>query len=124
MPGWRRAPATGEARRRRARVSRQRQRLAHVGLGDAFVLAIHPGVLQQLFLIDHLLELGGEVGGPSSAAKAKLRMADLLLRQIDRSELYISDEVFFCGTGVQVAAVVEIDGRPVGDGKIGPVAVL
>jgi branched-chain amino acid aminotransferase len=42
-------------------------------------------------------------------------------RQIDRSELYISDEVFFCGTGVQVCAVVEIDGRPVGGGKIGPV---
>ncbi|MGQ9603277.1 MAG: branched-chain amino acid transaminase [bacterium] len=42
-------------------------------------------------------------------------------RQIDRSELYIADEVFFCGTGVQVAAVVEIDGRPVGDGKIGPI---
>jgi branched-chain amino acid aminotransferase len=42
-------------------------------------------------------------------------------RQIDRSELYIADEVFFCGTGVQVAAVVEIDGRPVGSGKIGPV---
>ncbi len=42
-------------------------------------------------------------------------------RQIDRSELYIADEVFFCGTGVQVAAVIEVDGRPVGDGKIGPV---
>jgi len=42
-------------------------------------------------------------------------------RQVDRSELYISDEIFFCGTGVQVAAVVEVDGRPVGDGKIGPV---
>jgi branched-chain amino acid aminotransferase len=42
-------------------------------------------------------------------------------RQIDRSELYIADEVFFCGTGVQVAAVVEVDGRPVGTGKIGPV---
>jgi branched-chain amino acid aminotransferase len=41
-------------------------------------------------------------------------------RQIDRSELYIADEVFFCGTGVQVAAVIEVDGRPVGDGKIGP----
>jgi branched-chain amino acid aminotransferase len=41
-------------------------------------------------------------------------------RQIDRSELYISDEVFFCGTGVQVAAVIEVDGRPVGTGKIGP----
>jgi branched-chain amino acid aminotransferase len=46
---------------------------------------------------------------------------DTVERQIDRSELYIADEVFFCGTGVQVAAVVEIDGRPVGDGKIGPV---
>jgi branched-chain amino acid aminotransferase len=41
-------------------------------------------------------------------------------RQIDRSELYIADEVFFCGTGVQVAAVIEVDGRAVGDGKIGP----
>jgi branched-chain amino acid aminotransferase len=45
---------------------------------------------------------------------------DTIERQIDRSELYIADEVFFCGTGVQVAAVIEIDGRPVGSGKIGP----
>jgi branched-chain amino acid aminotransferase len=42
-------------------------------------------------------------------------------RQIDRSELYVADEVFFCGTGVQVAAVVEVDGRPEAAGKIGPV---
>jgi len=42
-------------------------------------------------------------------------------RQIDRSELYVADEVFFCGTGVQVAAVIEVDGRPVGTGKIGPI---
>jgi branched-chain amino acid aminotransferase len=46
---------------------------------------------------------------------------DTVERRIDRSELYIAQEVFFCGTGVQVAAVVEIDGRPVGDGKIGPI---
>ncbi|MBV1862682.1 MAG: hypothetical protein KUG77_29945, partial [Nannocystaceae bacterium] len=36
--------------------------------------------------VDMLIGLGGEAGGPSSAAKAKLRMADLLLRQLDRSE--------------------------------------
>ena len=42
-------------------------------------------------------------------------------RQIDRSELYVADEVFFCGTGVQVAAVIEVDGRPVGTGKLGPI---
>ncbi len=42
-------------------------------------------------------------------------------RSIDRSELYIADEVLFCGTGAQVAAVVEIDHRTIGSGKMGPV---
>ncbi len=36
--------------------------------------------------VDLLIELGGEGGGPAAAAKAKLRMGDLLLRQIDQSE--------------------------------------
>lgn len=43
-------------------------------------------------------------------------------RPIDRTELYIADEVFFCGTGAQVAPCVKIDGRTVGSGVIGPVA--
>lgn len=42
-------------------------------------------------------------------------------RSIDRSELYIADEAFFCGTGVQVAPIAAIDGRPVGEGETGPV---
>ncbi len=41
-------------------------------------------------------------------------------REIDRSELYMADEAFFCGTGVQMAAVESIDHRIVGDGKMGP----
>src|SRR5215208_2489931 len=41
-------------------------------------------------------------------------------RAIDRSELYIVDEAFFCGTGVQIAPIATIDGRPVGDGIPGP----
>jgi branched-chain amino acid aminotransferase len=36
-------------------------------------------------------------------------------RDIDRSELYIADEAFFCGTGVQVTPINAIDGRPVGE---------
>ncbi len=40
-------------------------------------------------------------------------------RQIDRSELYIADEVLFCGTGAQVAGIVEIDHRVVGTGTVG-----
>lgn len=43
-------------------------------------------------------------------------------RGIDRTELYIADEAFFCGTGVQVAWIEEIDGRKVGDGTQGPIA--
>lgn len=42
-------------------------------------------------------------------------------RPIDRTELYVADEVFLCGTGVQLAAVVEIDHRPIGTGTTGPV---
>ncbi len=43
------------------------------------------------------------------------------VRSIDRSELYVSDEVFLCGTGVQVSPVVEVDHRPVGSGEVGPI---
>ena len=41
-------------------------------------------------------------------------------RTVDRSELYIADEAFFCGTGVQIAAIASIDRRPVGEGRMGP----
>ncbi len=41
-------------------------------------------------------------------------------RSIDRSELYIADEVFLCGTGAQVSPVIEIDRRRIGDGEPGP----
>jgi len=44
------------------------------------------------------------------------------VRSIDRSELYVCDEVFMCGTGVQVSAVIEVDHRKVGTGEIGPIA--
>jgi branched-chain amino acid aminotransferase len=40
-------------------------------------------------------------------------------RQIDRTELYLADEMFFCGTGAQISAITRIDHRVVGTGKIG-----
>jgi branched-chain amino acid aminotransferase len=46
------------------------------------------------------------------------------IRSIDRSELYIADEMFLCGTGVQISPVVEIDHRPVGSGEVGPIGRL
>lgn len=46
------------------------------------------------------------------------------IRSIDRSELYISDEMFLCGTGVQVSPVIEIDHRKIGSGSVGPITRL
>jgi branched-chain amino acid aminotransferase len=43
------------------------------------------------------------------------------VRKLDRTELLLADEVFLCGTGVQIAEVVSIDDRPVGDGANYPV---
>ncbi len=42
-------------------------------------------------------------------------------RQIDRSELYIADEVFMTGTAAHLTPVVEVDRRNVGSGEIGPI---
>jgi len=42
-------------------------------------------------------------------------------RTVDRTELYVCDEAFFCGTGVQIVAITSIDHRPVGTGRIGPI---
>jgi len=43
-------------------------------------------------------------------------------RPIDRSELYVCDELFFTGTAVGVAPIVRVDHRPVKDGAIGAIS--
>ena len=43
-------------------------------------------------------------------------------RAIDRTELYISDEAFYCGTGAQISPIVSIDNRNLGDGNVGPIS--
>ena len=42
-------------------------------------------------------------------------------RQIARSELYLADEAFYCGTGWAVTPVISIDRHSVGTGQVGPV---
>jgi branched-chain amino acid aminotransferase len=69
--------------------------------------------------------------GPSSAIlegitrRTVLKLAqdmgiETVERDISRTELYVADEVFFTGTGAQVAWVESIDRRAIGTGKIGP----
>ena len=40
-------------------------------------------------------------------------------REIDRTELYLADEAFYCGTGAQISAITTVDHRPIGTGKLG-----
>jgi branched-chain amino acid aminotransferase len=37
-------------------------------------------------------------------------------REIDRTELYVAEEAFLCGSGWEIAPIVSIDKLPVGDG--------
>lgn len=51
-------------------------------------------------------------------AKYVLNM-DVIEREIDRTELYICDEAFLCGSAMEVCPVLNIDGIPVGYGDLG-----
>jgi branched-chain amino acid aminotransferase len=44
---------------------------------------------------------------------------EVVERDIDRTEVYTADECFMTGTAAHVTPVVELDRRPVGDGKMG-----
>lgn len=46
---------------------------------------------------------------------------EVVEREIDRTEVYLAEEAFFCGTGVQIAAITSIDHRAIGSGAMGPV---
>jgi len=44
-----------------------------------------------------------------------------LEREVDRTELYVADEVFFCGSAWEITPITSVDRYLVGDGSIGPV---
>ncbi len=56
-----------------------------------------------------VMELAEELGIPQ------------VVRPIDRTELYVADELFLCGTGVQLAGIISVDRRPIADGRTGPI---
>ncbi len=46
---------------------------------------------------------------------------EVVERAVDRTELYLADEVFTCGTAAEITPLISVDKYPVGDGGIGPV---
>jgi branched-chain amino acid aminotransferase len=92
----------------------------HVAEGSAEnIFIIRDGELITPSVADDILE------GITRKAIISLCQEDLNLtvveRKIDRTELYICNEAFLCGTGAQVSPIIEVDGRKVGDGRVGQI---
>ena len=56
-----------------------------------------------------ILEMAGSVGVETSE------------RPLGRTELYLADEAFYCGTGQEIMPITGLDGRAIGDGTPGPI---
>ena len=83
------------------------------------VFIVRGGVVVTPPLTDDVLE------GFTRATVMHLLREDLgqtvIERSIDRTELYLADEMFLTGTGAEIAAVTRVDHRAIGDGRIGPI---
>ena len=108
---------------------------AHLnGFADAIFLGedgyVSEGSGMNVFLVRNNVLItpsttAGILEGITRASVIELAQRELGLeiqeRAVQRTELYIADEVFFTGTAAQIAPVTKIDHRPVADGKIGSV---
>jgi branched-chain amino acid aminotransferase len=92
----------------------------HVSEGSAMnIFMLRDGVLITPPVTDNILE------GITRRSVIELARNELGLvvveRSIDRTEVFISEEMFMTGTAAQIVAVTKIDHRPIGSGEMGPV---
>ena len=52
---------------------------------------------------------------------AEERDYEISIREINRSELYISDEIFLTGTAAEITPIIKVDERKIGNGKVGQI---
>jgi branched-chain amino acid aminotransferase len=91
----------------------------HISEGSAEnIFVIRDGVLVTPPVSDDILE--GITRGGIIEICAELGLP-VVERSIDRSEIYIADEAFFCGTGAQISPIISVDHRSVGSGAVGPI---
>jgi branched-chain amino acid aminotransferase len=93
----------------------------HVSEGSAVNLfMIRDGVLYTPDASQNILE--GVTRRTVMTLAAKELGLDIVERAIDRSELYVADEIFLTGSAAGIQWVKSVDHRQVGTGKAGPVA--
>ena len=92
----------------------------HISEGSAEnVFMLRDGVLITPPITDNILE-GITRRTVIELARQELGL-EVLQRSMDRTEVYICDELFLTGTAAAVTAITKVDHRPVADGKMGPV---
>jgi branched-chain amino acid aminotransferase len=92
----------------------------HVSEGSAMnIFMLRDGVLITPPVTDNILE-GITRRSVIELARNELGL-DVVERSIDRTEVFISEEMFMTGTAAQITAVTKVDHRPVGAGVMGPV---
>ncbi len=138
VSSWRRisdaaAPPRGKIAGTYVNAALAKSEAALAGADDAILLGedgtVSEGTVSNLFLVR-----GGRLVTPPVAAgilEGITRQSVLTLagdlgipveeRSVSRSELYVADEVFLTGTAMELAPVIEIDRRPVGNGAPGDV---
>lgn len=92
----------------------------HISEGSAMNLfMVRDGVLITPPITDNVLE------GISRKSVMELAEKEVGLtvveRSIDRTEVYLCEELFFTGTAAQITAITQVDYRPVGSGVMGPI---
>ncbi len=92
----------------------------HVSEGSAMnIFLVKHGKLITSSITDNILE-GITRDTVIKLAKSELNI-ETMDRTIDRSELYLADEIFFCGTGAQITPVLNVDNRKIGNEQVGSI---
>jgi branched-chain amino acid aminotransferase len=92
----------------------------HISEGSAEnVFMVRDGVLITPSITENILE-GITRGSVIELARKELGLT-VVERPIDRTEVYLGDELFLTGTAAQITAVTRVDHRLVGSGEMGPI---
>ncbi|UYN89987.1 MAG: branched-chain amino acid transaminase [Anaerolineales bacterium] len=92
----------------------------HISEGSAENLfMVRDGVVYTPPITDNILE---GITRRSIIELARSEGYTVIERSIDRTEVFLADEMFMTGTAAQVTAITKVDHRVIGDGVMGPVA--
>jgi branched-chain amino acid aminotransferase len=92
----------------------------HISEGSAMnVFMIRDGKLHTPPITENILE--GITRKTTMLIASEILGLEVVERPIDRTEVYLCDELFLTGTAAQITAVTKVDHRDVGSGSMGSV---